>query len=197
MSPKRSRVVVLFGSPRQKGNTAVLADWFEKAASKKGAKVQRFDLYKMKVQGCAHCDHCKQFKKTPSCALQDDFGQVLSALVRAQTIVVASPVYCWSVSGCMSAALDRFYCLFKRSAGSLLKGKKVVGMFTSGGDAFDGMDLCVDMIKRICDYGKAEYVGTLSGINCTNPKELGQRQELKKEVEELTAILITGTHLIS
>jgi multimeric flavodoxin WrbA len=187
-SGRNNRVVILNGSPRRQGNTAVVRGWLEAALKKRGLAIERYDLYWLSVLGCAHCDHCKHFQKEPACRLRDPFRPVLDRLVRARAIVVASPVYCWSVSGCTGAALDRFYSLFK-DRGCLFAGKKLAGVFTAGGDAFDGMDLCVDMLKRICDYGQAEYAGTLAGGNCDRPSDTRRRKDLKKAAEDLAAAL--------
>jgi multimeric flavodoxin WrbA len=110
---------------------------------------------------------------------------VLERIPHARAIVVASPVYCWSVSGCTSAALDRFYCLFKGPG--FLRGRRVAGVFTAGGDAFDGMDLCVEMLRRICEYGGADYAGTLAGVECDTPAATRKRTDLKRAAEKLAA----------
>ena len=189
MAPmSRRTALVLFGSPRARGNTAVVTAWFEAALKRRGFAVERHDLYRMAFAGCAHCDHCKEHEDRPACALKDAFTPVLDRLVAADVIVLASPVYCWSVSACTKAALDRFYSLFKDGK-SLMEGKKVVGLFTSGGDAFDGMDLCVEMLRRIVEYGKAEYVGTVSAAECGDTPEVRKMATVKRAAEKLASEL--------
>jgi multimeric flavodoxin WrbA len=173
------RAIILFGSPRKNGNTAIAIEHLEEALSKRHWKINKLDLYRMKFKGCAHCDHCKKIASAPACKLQDDLRPTLDDIVDAQLIVLASPVYCWSVSGCVSAALDRFYCFFKADS-SLLAGKKMIGVFTSAGDEFDGMDLCVDMLKRLSEYGQMTFVGTLAGAGCTTPGATRKRTDLKQ-----------------
>lgn len=186
----RKTVVILNGSPRRNGNTASVLKWLEQALAKTGFDLARHDLYRMKFKGCAHCDRCKQVAHETACRLNDDLRPVLDEIARAKVIVVASPVYCWSVSGCTSAALDRFYCFFK-DRGSLISGKKMVGVFTAGGDLFDGMDLCVDMLKRLCEYGEADYSGTLAAGSCGEPSATRRRKDLKRAAEELAAVIGT------
>ncbi|NMB76248.1 MAG: flavodoxin family protein [Myxococcales bacterium] len=171
--------VFLFGSPRKSGNTAAACALLERALAKR-FRVRRHDLYRMDFRGCAHCDGCKKDERGPACRLRDEFRPVLDEIAAARVIVVASPVYCWSVSGCMSAALDRLYCCFKASGKSLLAKKKFLGVFTAGGDAFDGMDLCVAMLQRLCQYGQAEYCGTLAAVECATPKDVARRKELAR-----------------
>ncbi len=187
MARKSARnIVILNGSPRSRGNTAVVLEWLERELSRRGFSPVRYDLYRMRFSGCAHCDSCKKVSRRPGCRLKDDFTPVLDRIARARGLVLASPVYCWSVSGCASAALDRFYSLFKDGPG-LMRGKKVAGVFTAGGDAFDGMDLCVEMLRRICEYGEAEYLGTLAGVNCDTPASVRKRPDLRRQAAQLAA----------
>jgi len=171
-----------------KGNTAVVAAWLEAGLKRRGYGVERHDLYRMVFAGCAHCGHCKEHEDWPACALKDAFTPVLDRLVAADVIVIASPVYCWSVSACTKAALDRFYALFNDGK-SLLEGKKVVGLFTAGGNAFDGMDLCVEMLRRIAEYGKAEYTGTVAAVECGEPPEVRKMTHVRSAAEKLARSL--------
>jgi multimeric flavodoxin WrbA len=185
---KGKTAVVLNGSPRAKGNTAVITQWFEDALRRNGWAVTRFELYRMSYKGCAHCDTCKKVSDRPGCALDDHLSPVLEEIAASPLVAVASPIYCWSVSGCAKAALDRFYCFFKDDK-SLAEGKKMVGLFTAGGDAFDGADLAVEMLKRIAEYGKAEYAGTIAATGCDTPANLRRRKDVKAAAEALAGEL--------
>jgi multimeric flavodoxin WrbA len=188
-APNKSKIVVLNGSPRKQGNTVQALHFLEKELSPR-AQIQRHDLYAMKYRGCSHCDGCKKNKALPGCKLKDELQKPLADILQAEGIVVASPVYCWSVSGCLSAALDRFYCLFREEQ-SLLQGKKIASVFTAGGDAFDGMELCVEMMKKLSLFGGASYVGTLTAASCTSPEEIARRRDLKKAAQQLAKNLLT------
>ncbi len=162
----------------------MLVNWAHELLKQVGWQVEQHDLYKMDFRGCAHCDMCKKVIDKPGCILNDDFNSVLQELSDADLIVIASPVYCWSVTGSTSSALDRFYALFKNNV-SLIKGKKLLGMFTSAGDAFEGMDLCVSMLKQLCKFGGAKYLDTVVAISCTTQEELLTRAELKRYLEQV------------
>ena len=45
-------IIILNGSPRLKGNTAMLCDAFMKGAESAGHAVTRFDLQKLDIHGC-------------------------------------------------------------------------------------------------------------------------------------------------
>ncbi|MBI5525100.1 MAG: flavodoxin family protein [Deltaproteobacteria bacterium] len=186
---KGKTALVLNGSPRAKGNTAVVTQWFENALRRNGWAVTRFELHRLSYKGCAHCSTtCKKTSDRPGCALDDHLTPVLDEIAAARLIAIASPIYCWSVSGCTKAALDRFYCLFKNN-GSLADGKKMVGLFTAGGDAFAGADLAVEMLKRIAEYGKAECAGTIAATGCDSPADLRRRKDIKAAVDALAGKL--------
>lgn len=185
----KKSVTILNGSPRKQGNTAVLIHWLKESLAEQKWDVVEYDLYGMNFRGCMHCDRCRVGEViVHGCVMKDDFEVVLDQLIDADLIVIASPVYCWSVSGCMSAALDRFYAFFKEE-GSLIKGKKIVGLFTAGSDEFDGIDLNVEMLKRVSDFGQAIYEGTICATFCSTPEELRARNELKLKIEKFTRAL--------
>jgi multimeric flavodoxin WrbA len=186
---KESRTaVVLNGSPRPRGNTAVVIGWLEDALGARGFEVERVDLYRMAFKGCAHCERCKEVPDRPGCALKDPFSPLLDRIVAADLVVLASPVYCWAVTACAKAALDRFYALFKGDR-SLVEGKRFAGLFTAGGDAFDGMDLCVETLRRIVEYGKADYVGTIAAVDCGEPGDVRRMTQVRRAAGRLARAL--------
>jgi multimeric flavodoxin WrbA len=186
----QKNVVILNGSPRKNGNTNVLVKFIEEHLQQAGWNKQFYHLPEMNFKGCMHCDACQKVETQPGCILNDDLKAVLDQIAAADAIILVSPVHCWSVSGSLSTALDRFYSFFKfKNNTSIIKGKKMIGVFTSGGDHFDGMDLCVEMAKRLCDASEAEYVGSLTAANCTTPDELHNRPELKTMAKNLVDTL--------
>lgn len=189
MSSGTKNIIILNGSPRPKGNTAAIIDLFQNAVIEQKHTIKKYDLYKLNMRGCAHCDACTKIIDAPGCVLKDDFTAILNELVQADVIVIASPVYCWSVSGCMSTALDRFYA-FGSLGKFLLAHKKVIGIFSGGGDAFDGMELCVTMLKHFCEWAKMQYVGTVAVPNCTVPEEIPNVDAIKNNIDNLIANLL-------
>jgi multimeric flavodoxin WrbA len=190
MNSHSKTAIILNGSPRRHGNTAVLVKWLEEALQGQQWATRTHNLYALNFRGCAHCDACKKVFDSHGCALRDDLNPILNEILQADLIVVASPIYCWATSGCMSAALERFYAFSKEErALSLLKGKKMLGAFTSGGDYFDGMELCVAMLKQLCGYCEVSYAATIAAANCTTPYELSQRSTLQQDIANCVASL--------
>lgn len=179
--------LLLNGSPRKNGNTAVLVKSVEEALTKHKQKFSRYDLYDLNIKGCSHCNACKKIADKPACIIKDDAIEILDAMTKADVIFMFSPVYCWSFTGCLSSLHDRMYCLFKTEIGapSLIANKKIIGAFTAGGEAFDGMQYCVGALRDITQYGNAEYYRTISAPLCTTPEELKSRTDLKKMISSV------------
>jgi len=184
VSNNAKSVLILNGSPRENGNTAVLINWLEEALRQQNCAFSRYDLYHLNIKGCSHCNVCKRILNQPGCIIHDDATEILKAITQATVIVMASPIYCWSFSGCMSSLHDRMYCLFKNEIGGkcLFAGKKMLGMFSSAGDAFSGMQYCDAALKEICLYGGANYIGTIAATKCDTPDNLLLRKELQQEI---------------
>lgn len=147
------KVVVLQGSPRRGGNTetvveAVLAGLAEKTETDV-AVVRTADR---NVSGCREDFACQAVGDSPGCSINDDMGQIYDALLGADLIILASPVFCWGVSAQLKAVLDRLYACLKFSATPprcLLAGKKTALVVTAAGGPTDGLDVCETMYDRL------------------------------------------------
>ncbi len=124
------KIVVLNGSPRPRGCTSVLAEKVAKTAEQQDAEVVTYHLNSLHIKGCQACFRCRQ---TGSCAIQDDMQPIYDDIAQADGIVLASPVYMWSMSSQLKTAVDRLFAFLRpehRSA--LAPGKKVLLLFTQG-----------------------------------------------------------------
>ncbi len=106
------KIVILNGSPRKNGNTAALIDAFARGAEASGHAVARFDLQGMNIHPCVGC---LRGGKTPGgpCAQKDDMDRIYPAYREADVLVLASPMYYWSVTAQLKAALDRLFAVME------------------------------------------------------------------------------------
>lgn len=102
------RIIILNGSPRAHGNTAMLCEFFAKGAESAGHNVNRFDLGKLKIHGCIGCMKGGKDKASP-CTQKDDMDRIYPVYEAADLVVLASPMYYWSVSGQLKTAFDRLF----------------------------------------------------------------------------------------
>ncbi len=105
-------VLVLNGSPRKNGNTAALVERFVAGAQDAENKVDRFDVALMDVHPCRGCLGGGDDPSSP-CIQKDDMDAVYAAYLEADVIALASPMYCWSFTAQMKAALDRLFALME------------------------------------------------------------------------------------
>ncbi len=110
MLPTEMPTVCLLGSPRRGCNSDALAERFMQRAAQYGAPTESFALAQLNYNGCNNLFHCKQH--LDHCGQVDDLTPVLSAVSRAQVLVLASPVYFTSVTGQLKLAIDRFFSFF-------------------------------------------------------------------------------------
>lgn len=102
------KIVILNGSPRKGGNTATLCDYFTKGAESSGHTITRFDLQTLNIHGCLGCFKGGKDPASP-CVQKDDMDKIYPAYQDADIIVLASPMYYWSVTAQLKTAFDRLF----------------------------------------------------------------------------------------
>ena len=98
------KVLAISASPRRGGNSDVLCDEFLKGAAENGHETQKIRLAEKKIAPCMACYGCTE---THVCVRKDDMAEVLGALRAADVIVLASPVYFYSICAQMKTMIDR------------------------------------------------------------------------------------------
>ena len=101
------KIVVLTGSPHRNGTSAYLADHFIRGAEAAGHDVFRFDAAFRSVGFCLGCGKCAFGEK--DCIQKDDFELVRPALLAADMIVFAFPVYFFGIPAQLKRVIDRFF----------------------------------------------------------------------------------------
>ena len=113
-------IVILNGSPRQKGNTSMLVEAFAEGARSAGYTVTEFFLSGMDIHGCKGCFGGHSGKECP-CVQHDDMDMIYPAVKDSDVVVLASPLYYWTMSGQLRTALDRLFAL-EEGDSNLLRG---------------------------------------------------------------------------
>lgn len=108
-------VLILSGSPRLKGNSSILCDELRRGAEEAGHMVTRLDAARMKIGGCLGCNACR--RNDGICIQNDDMEEVRQKLLEADVIVLASPIYFYSIPAQLKAVIDRTYAFEKGLAG--------------------------------------------------------------------------------
>ena len=101
------QVLVLSASPRKDGNSDLLCDQFLHGAREAGHQVEKIFLRDKKINHCIACGACQ--KNGGQCSQQDDMAGILEKMIRADVIVMATPIYFYTMNGQMKTLIDRTY----------------------------------------------------------------------------------------
>lgn len=130
--------VILTGSPRRNGNSAIMADMLTVELKKYDIDTVRFDTAFMNVKGCRDCRRCYTTGKP--CVNDDDFTEIAAALEGADGVVIAAPLYWYTFPTQIKAVIDKFVALY--GSGRLFENKKCALLSCCGdseADIFDGI----------------------------------------------------------
>ena len=101
----RKKVLILSGSPRKGGNSDLLCDEFVRGAKESGNEVEKIFLRDKEISYCTACYYCRDTGK--GCVIKDDMAEILDKMLEADVIVMASPVYFYSIDAQMKIVIDR------------------------------------------------------------------------------------------
>lgn len=99
------KVLILSGSPRKGGNSDLLCDEFMRGAKESGNIVEKVRIAEKKIGYCQACYYCREHGG--ECVIKDDMAEVLQKIIDAQVLVLASPVYFYSIDAQLKAVIDR------------------------------------------------------------------------------------------
>ncbi len=104
------KIIAFLGSPREGGNSELLLKEAVRGIEESGFNVYIFNLNQMNIMPCQNCGGCEE---TGACVYEDDMSQVFNAIRTADRIILASPIFFFSVSAQTKIMIDRcqaFWC---------------------------------------------------------------------------------------
>jgi multimeric flavodoxin WrbA len=185
-------VLILKGSPRDKGNSSSLADQVALGAREAGAEVEAVALHKLKIEPCTACDACQRAGGGGHCNIDDDMQALYPKLTGADAIVISSPVYWFTLSAQVKLCIDRWYAL-ESPQGNPLCGKDF-GLVLAYGDtdAFaSGAINAIRAIQDMCRYLRINVVGIVHG-SASNIGDVQKQPELMQRAHELGKKIAAG-----
>ena len=147
---EKVKIVAIYGSPRRKGNTATLLQKAVAGARDYGADVEEIVLRDLKISPCLEIFGCT---KSGECRLKDDFQKARDQIMASHGLILASPVFFYTVSAHTKILMDRFQSLWvkkywidktpKNHPKVMRKGLFISVGATKGKKLFDGILLSV------------------------------------------------------
>jgi len=156
------RIAVFNGSPR-KENTYAMIQAFREGAEAAGHEVEEYHVGKMKIAGCMGCMYCKT-KGEGVCIQKDDLEKIMPAYKEADMIVFASPIYYFTMTAQIEAAIQRVFCIGKPA-----KAKRTALLLSSGSPGvYDG---AIAQMNGYCAYTGIELAGVITANGAENKSE--------------------------
>lgn len=100
------KVLMINGSPKENGNTALLLREMESIFHAQGIETEMITIGEMTIRGCVNCGYCYAHNV---CALDDIVNEVAAKLKESDGLVLGSPVYYASANATLLALLDRLF----------------------------------------------------------------------------------------
>lgn len=100
------KVLIISSSPRKGGNSDTLCDKFMEGAKSAGNEVEKISLREKKINYCTGCGFCNTNDNT-ACSQKDDASEILDKMVAADVIVLATPVYFYTMCAQLKTLIDR------------------------------------------------------------------------------------------
>ena len=174
------KVLILSGSPRKNGNSDILCDEFARGAADAGHEVEKIRIAEKKIGYCHACYACRG---TGVCAIKDDMAEIMQKMIDCDVMVLASPVYFYSIDAQLKAVIDRsvarwtevkdkeFYYIVTAADGEKEAADTTIACFRGYADCVeDAKEMGV--VYGMGTYEKGEVKGTVA---MTEAYELGRR----------------------
>jgi multimeric flavodoxin WrbA len=148
------KVLILQASPRANGSTAWMADEYKKAAEAAGHEVTLVNVSKKKIAGCLACEYCHT-KGNGACIQKDDMQELYPLLAEAEALVLAAPIYYFTLCAQIQAPIQRLYCV--NNPAKVKKMALLMSSYSPG--VYDG---ATAEYHDICNYWGVEDTGIVT-----------------------------------
>ncbi|MBP1549180.1 MAG: flavodoxin family protein, partial [Oscillospiraceae bacterium] len=103
------KVVLLNGSPHTKGCTYTALNEVSRGLDENGIQTEIINIGNTGISGCNGCFSCRN---TGRCIQEDIVNQTAEKIIKADGMIIASPVYFSSPNATFIAYLDRLYAAY-------------------------------------------------------------------------------------
>lgn len=186
------KVLGIMGSPRIRGNTDLLLDEALRGTLSQGAEIEKITVANLKISPCREIYACL---KDGNCVIRDDMVGIYPRILAADAIIVATPIFFYTVSAQLMALISRCQALWSRKYVlksmdiPLKKGAFIAVGATRGAKLFDGPRLT---IKYFFQAINAEYREELLVRGIDKKGEIKEHPTALADAYELGRKLFSG-----
>lgn len=168
-------VLGIVGSPRVNGNTDVLVDEILSGVRSSGGTIDKIYISDFDIKPCDACMACQSGGK---CLIEDQWDQIASKVLKADGLVMGTPVYWNAVSGQMKIFMDRCFSFLDENFESQIKDKSGAIVVTCGAPDAAMTKVSKLIIEEFMKFNKIGIVGEVVGVNMQNKDDALKNQEL-------------------
>ena len=171
------KVLLLSGSHRKNGNSDLLCDQFMLGAKEAGNQVEKIILRDKKINYCLACDACK--RNGGNCVQKDDMKEILDKMIAADVLVLATPVYFYSISSRMKTLIDRVYAKYTE-----IRDKEMYFIITAADEREQYVKRAIESLRGFasCLEGSREK-GIIYGLGVGNAGDIKGSQTMVQAYE--------------
>jgi len=179
-------ILILKGSPREKGNSAALAERAAEGMRQAGAQVESIYLHGLDIRPCDACDICIEYSK---CIIEDDMHNLYPKIAAADAILLASPIYWFTYSAQLKLCIDRWYA-FQTTEWKEFRGKQFGIILTYGDtDLYNSGGInAIHTFETMCRFLHSKIVGIVHGT-LGDVGEAEKHPEIMKQAYQLGQML--------
>jgi multimeric flavodoxin WrbA len=155
--------------------------WVEQSLRSSAHSVERITLIQHTIGPCRECGECRKTDNPDLChAPADDVNAIINKMIRADAIIIATPLFCWGFPSHLKALLDRLYCVVGDYAhnpeyATKLEGKPIGLLVTCGGAEEGNAELVIRAYYAMVRFLKAVPAGHLLYPFFRTPHDLTQQ----------------------
>ena len=169
-------ILILSGSPRKNGNSDLLCDEFMRGAREAGHRVEKIRVAEKAVGCCRGCYACKN---SGVCVLRDDMADILQKMIDTDVLVLASPVYFYSIDAQLKAVIDRSVARWRE-----VRNKELYYIMTAADEDPASMDTTLACFRGYADCVEgAREMGVIRGTGVYEKGEILGSQAMREAYE--------------
>ena len=184
-------ILVILGSPRKDGYSTYLARQCIDQLEKEHTNVEVIRLYDMNIKACIACDSCRK-PNSNFCILNDDMKPLYKKIIDCDGLVLAFPIYWFSINAQMKLFIDRFYAMAPWKT-KVLKDKKVGAIIVYGdGDPYiSGAVNAIRSLQDTFNYTESKLCKVVYSTEIAEENR-GNDEKMGKEIMGLATAMISG-----